>query len=182
MISRRVLLSVLGGVPWAVVLSEVRPAHANASGLEPVVIRSPNGRYLRGFLSLPRYLPAPAVLTIHGSLGLTDWYKSRAAAFAEEGFVGLAVDLFPGQLAGTLDGEHRLIDEADSNPGFVTETLVTWVDWLRREPRTNGKVGIVGWSFGAWWALKASMATPADATILLRLTGRGPHHAGRRDS
>jgi carboxymethylenebutenolidase len=99
-------------------------------------------------------------------LGLTDWYRSQAAEFAAAGFVGLAVDLFPGQLAWDLDGEQRLISEAFGDARRMTENLVDWVDWLRCDPRTNGKVGIVGWSFGAWWALRASIAAAPEATVL----------------
>jgi carboxymethylenebutenolidase len=105
-------------------------------------------------------------LTIHGSLGLTDWYRSQAGAFAEEGFVGLAVDLFSGRLARNLDGEQHLIAEADANIRSTTEALVTWVNWLRNSPCTNGRVGVVGWSFGAWWALRASIAAAPEATVI----------------
>jgi len=133
---------------------------------EFITINTPDGRQLNAFLSLPTELPAPAVLTIHGSLGLTDWYRSQAAEFAAAGFVGLAVDLFPGQLAWDLDGEQRLISEAFGDARRMTENIVDWVDWLRCDPRTNGKVGIVGWSFGAWWALRASIAAAPEATVL----------------
>jgi carboxymethylenebutenolidase len=164
-------------------------------------ISAADGRNLSAFLSLPRQLPAPAVLTIHGSLGLTDWYKSQAAELAKEGFVALAVDLFPGQVAGDLDGEQRLIEAAFSDTAKTTETLASCVNWLRCDPRTNGKVGIVGWSFGAWWALRASIAAAPDATViyyglrcsapaankmetveLARLKGPLPAHFGKFDS
>jgi carboxymethylenebutenolidase len=163
-ISRRAALSGLSAV--LALSSGVRCAVADADASKRITIGSPDGRTLSAFLSLPRQLPAPAVLTIHGSLGLTDWYKSQAAELAEAGFVGLAVDLFPGEVAGDLDGEQRLIEAASSNATKTTETLADWVQWLRRDPRTNGKVGIVGWSFGAWWALHASIAAGPDATVI----------------
>ena len=46
------------------------------------------------------------------------------------------------------------------------ETIAAWLAWLKADSRCNGKVGAVGWSFGAEWALEASMQTPVDATVL----------------
>jgi carboxymethylenebutenolidase len=141
------------------------------------MIQASDGRRLTAFLSLPKHLPAPAVVTIHGSLGLTDWYRSQAAAFAREGFVGLAVELFPGRLAWDLDGERSLIADADRDIALMTDTLASWVDWLTCDPRTNGRVGVVGWSFGAWWALVASTARAVDATVLYYGLRYGDHDA-----
>jgi carboxymethylenebutenolidase len=165
-ISRRSVLSGLAGLSCT--LATRHPGFAAGGGppLQPVAIRAGDGRRLTAFLSLPERLPAPAVLTVHGSLGLTDWYRSQAAAFAREGFVGLAVELFPGRLAWDLDGERSLIADADHDIASTTDTLAHWVDWLTCDPRTNGRVGLVGWSFGAWWALVASTARAVDATVL----------------
>jgi carboxymethylenebutenolidase len=163
-VSRRSALSTVSGV--LVLLSGVRPAPADGDDVTHITIRSAGSRTLSAVLSLPRQLPAPAVLSIHGSLGLTSWYKSQAAELAKAGFVGLAVDLFPGQVARDLDGEQRLIAAASCDAMGTTETLADWVQWLRRDPRTNGKVGILGWSFGAWWALHASIAAASDATVI----------------
>jgi carboxymethylenebutenolidase len=165
-ISRRTALSALSGLSALGLTSGVRSAMADIGSPQFTTISTRDGRQLNAFLSLPAHLPAPAVLTIHSSLGLTDWYRSQAARFAEAGFVGLAVDLFPGQQAWDPDGEQRLINEAFRDARRTTENLVDWVHSLRRDPRTNGKVGIVGWSFGAWWALSASIAAAADATVM----------------
>ena len=165
-ISRRAALSALSGLSVLAISSGVRSAMAATDAPRRITISAADGQNLSAFLSLPRQLPAPAVLTIHGSLGLTDWYKSQAAELAEAGFVALAVDLFPGQVAGDLDGEQRLIEAAFRDTAKTTENLAAWVNWLRCDPRTNGKVGIVGWSFGAWWALRASIAAVPDATVI----------------
>jgi carboxymethylenebutenolidase len=165
-ISRRAALSALSGLSVLAISSGARSAMADTGAPQRIAISAADGQNLSAFLSLPRQLPAPAVLTIHGSLGLTDWYKSQAAELARAGFVALAVDLFPGQVAGDLDGEQRLIAAAFSDTAKTTENLAAWVDWLRCDPRTNGKVGIVGWSFGAWWALRASIAAAPDATVI----------------
>ena len=53
-----------------------------------------------------------------------------------------------------------------SNPAKAVETITTWIEWLKAERRTNGNVGVVGWSFGAGWALEASINTPVEATVI----------------
>src|SRR4030095_4388091 len=111
-ISRRAALSGLSAV--LALSSGVRCAVADADASKRITIGSPYGRTLSAFLSLPRQLPAPAVLTIHGSLVLTDWYKSQAAELAEAGFVGLAVDLFPGEGGGGRGGQKRRIAGAST--------------------------------------------------------------------
>jgi carboxymethylenebutenolidase len=49
---------------------------------------------------------------------------------------------------------------------MATETLVAWIDWLKSDSRSTGKVGTVGWCFGGGWSLNASIATPVDATVI----------------
>jgi carboxymethylenebutenolidase len=166
LISRRTALTTLSGLPLVALTSSICPASSEIETPQLTPVRTEGGRQMNAFVSLPERLPAPAVLTIHGSLGLTDWYMAQATALAREGFVALAVDLFSGRVAHDLDGEQRLIDAAASDPAGTTAALADWVDWLRSDPRANGKVGIVGWSFGAWWALSGSIAGAADATVL----------------
>jgi len=166
LISRRTALTILSAPPLMALASGVRSAMSEIDPAEPITISTDVGRSLTAFLSLPERLPAPAVLTIHGSLGLTDWYRAQAEALAREGFVALAVDLFAGRIARDLDGEQGLIDSTDRDAVGTTRSLADCVHWLRSDPRTNGRVGIVGWSFGAWWALRASIAAPTDATVL----------------
>ena len=46
------------------------------------------------------------------------------------------------------------------------KTLVSWVDWLREHPKSNGKVGTVGWCFGGGWSLNTAIATPVEASVI----------------
>ncbi len=175
-IPRRMLLAGLASVALATVPKSGRRALADTA-LEDVSVKTPSGRTVSAVLAVPATVPAPSVLLIHGSGGLSDLYKSWAMEFAKEGFVGLAVDLYGGQ---------PRTDDA------MGETLVAWIEWLKGDGRTNGKVGIVGWSFGAKWALKASLAAPVEATVmyvsvtwprdeLTRLKGPVLGHFGERD-
>ena len=180
--SRRAALSGLTGLSVCALASRMGLAAAAGAARHSTTIDVRRGRSTRAFLSLPDRLPAPAVLTIHDSLGLSDWYRTRCEDLAKEGFVGLSVDLFAGRLARDLDGEEQLIDDAYRDPAATTKALVGWVDWLRRDPRTNAKVGIVGWSFGAWWALHTSIATPTDATVIYYGLKYGNAGAGEKET
>src|SRR5215831_8329560 len=164
--SRRAALSGFMGLCVDGLVSRVGRAAADATTPCSVTIGAGRRRVTKAFLSLPDRLPAPAVLTVHDSLGLSDWYKSQAQDLAREGFVGLAIDLFPGRLARDPDAEEQLIAAADRDRIATRNSLVACIDWLRRDPRTNGRVGVVGWSFGAWWALQASVAAPTDCTVI----------------
>ena len=159
--SRRTVLAGLAGVPIA---DLARPAYAQA-GFETVNLTISGGRNVSGVVALPANVPAPTLLLIHGSGGLIDVYKSFATDFARDGFFAAALDLFDGQTAGETT-RSRLRISVLSDPAKALETISTWLAWLKADSRSTGKIGVVGWSFGAAWALEASMATPVDATVI----------------
>lgn len=165
-IPRRMVLTGLASVPFlAPLTSSDRPASAQ-TGLETVSVKTPSGRTVFGVVALPATVPAPAVLLIHGSGGLSDMIKGFTDDFARDGFFALALDLFDGRTA-TDDATRAVLrNEANSQPAKATETIAGWIEWLKADRRTNGKVAVVGWSFGARWALEASINTPVEATVV----------------
>jgi carboxymethylenebutenolidase len=137
-------------------------------------VKTPSGRTVSGVVAVPATVPAPAVLLIHGSGGLVELYKGFTSDFARGGFFALALDLFDGRTAKDDATRAVLTNEANSNPAKATETIAAWIEWLKADRRTNGKVGVIGWSFGARWALKASINTPVEATVVyIGLIDRG---------
>jgi carboxymethylenebutenolidase len=133
------------------------------------------------------------VLLIHGSAGVSDNIKAFTRGFARDGFFALALDLYDGRLPKDDAMRSILMSEVNSNAAKAIETITAWVDWLKADARTNGKVGIVGWSFGAEWALKASVASPVEATVvyvglvwprdeLIHIKGPVLGHFGERDT
>lgn len=162
--ARRAALIGLAGIPFATLFAG-RGGGASAD-LETVTTQTPSGRALTGLLSVPSKTPAPAVLLIHGASGLNDFYRSVPVEFARRRFVGLMVDLFDGVVPTDASHSLDLVHAAEQHPERATETIVTWIDWLRGEHRANGKVGLIGYSFGAEWALRTAISTPVDATVL----------------
>jgi carboxymethylenebutenolidase len=144
-------------------------------------------------MAVPETIPAPAVLLIHGSSGVSDNIKGFVRDFARDGFFALALDLFDGRTAKDDATRSALRSEVNSDPAQATETIAAWLNWLRADHRTNGKVGVVGWSFGAGWAIRASTAAEVEATVLYvgvysygeaiaRLQGPVLGHFGERDT
>ena len=176
-IPRRMILTGLASVPFvAKLIRPNRPANAQ-TGLEAVSVKTPIGRPISGMVAVPATVPAPAVLLIHGSGGLVDVYKGFTSDFARDGYFALALDLFDGRTAKDEATRAVLTNEANSNPAKAAETIAAWIEWLKADHRTNGKVGVVGYSFGASWALEASINTPVEATVAYV----GLSHRGAKD-
>ena len=161
---RRTLLTGLAGLPLAVVLADPRLAALAAAGLETVTSKTPSGKEISAGLAVPATTPAPAVLLIHEWWGLNDQIKAVAAELAADGFVALAVDLYDGKVATDPETAQSYMQAVDG--AVATETLTTWIDWLKAEPRSTGKIGTIGWCFGGGWSLNASIAAPVAATVI----------------
>lgn len=163
-LARRQVLSGLAATSFAAVLADPRLAKAAADGLETVSITTKDGRSVKAALAMPARLPAPAVLLIHEWWGLNDQIKVVAAELAKEGYVALAVDLYDEKVATEPENARALMQAV--NADHATNTLQSWVGWLRDHDAVAGKVGTVGWCFGGGWSLNASIAAPVEATVV----------------
>jgi carboxymethylenebutenolidase len=169
MILRRQVLGALAATPLAglslaAVLSDPRLARAAAAGLEEVSLTTKGGRTVKAALAVPAKTPAPAVLLVHEWWGLNDQIKAMAAEFAKEGYLALAVDLYGGKVADNRTDAQAYMQAVDGDE--AKDTLASWIVWLRKQPRANGKIGTVGWCFGGGWSLVASIVEPVDATVV----------------
>ena len=154
----------MASLPLAAVLADPLLAQAAGNTLTPVTQTTDSGIKIKAFVALPDKTPAPCVLLIHEWWGLNDQIKSVAAEFARQGYIALAVDLYAGKLATTREDARAYMQAVDRQQ--ATQTLTTWIDWLRRHPQSTAKVGTVGWCFGGGWSLNASLAAPVDATVI----------------
>lgn len=173
MFSRRTVVKGLGGAPLAVVLADPLIARAVAGTLDTVSLTRPDGKTVSAALALPDAATAPAVLLIHEWWGLNDQIKAVAAELAKEGYVALAVDLYGGKVATTPEEARAYVGAVDA--ADATATLVAWMNWLRAHSKGSGKLATIGWCFGGAWSLNASLAAPADATVIYY--GRVPDSA-----
>jgi len=168
--ARRSVLKGLAGLPIAAVLADPRLARAAAAGLETVTL---NGQ--SAALALPAATPAPAVLLVHEWWGLNDQIKSVARAFADQGYLALAIDLYDGKVADNADDARAYMGQVQA--AKATATAGAWMDWLRAREGGTAGLGTVGWCFGGGWSLNASLTRPAEATVIYY--GRLVQDAGR---
>lgn len=165
-VQRRDVLKGAAALPLSAVLADAAITSAVAAELDTVSITTPSGRKVNASIALPAAQKAPTLVLIHEWWGLNDQIKAVAADYAKAGYVALAIDLYDGKV-GTNPTEARALMQAmmkDPKAGF--ETCGAWIDWLKKHPRSTGKVGTVGWCFGGAWSLNASIARPVDATVI----------------
>jgi carboxymethylenebutenolidase len=121
----------------------------------------------RGYMALPSEAKAPGVLLLHPWWGLNDFMKDLAERLAGEGYVVLVPDLFDGRVATTPDEAEQLVMSIAQDD--VAPKVQGAAQYLRADERTTGSaLGVVGFSYGASWALWLAENRPADvaATVL----------------
>ncbi len=111
----------------------------------------PGKKPASGLLALPRR-QGPGVVFIHAWWGLNDFFAQTAKNLAKEGFVVLAPDLFEGGVAKTPATAKKLRGKVDRK--WAKLALEGAVEYLRRHEQVNSHgIGVVGFSYGAWWGL-----------------------------
>ncbi len=119
-----------------------------------------------GYVVAPDSGTGPGVLVLHAWWGLTPFFREVCDRLADEGFVALAPDLHgDGRTADTPDEAEALLASTDPNrtAGLIASSLSA----LRGMPATpDGRVGILGFSMGASWALWAATRFPDDVAAV----------------
>ncbi len=101
--------------------------------------------------------PFPAVLLIHEWNGLVDRVRQVADAFADEGYVALAADMYSGRIGTNREENMALMQEAQGEPDRVIANLDAAVSYLRARDDVTGKVAAMGWCFGGGVALSFAL-------------------------
>jgi carboxymethylenebutenolidase len=122
---------------------------------------------VRGLLHRPAGEgPFPALVVVHGDVGLSDGVKEQARRLAEHGYVTLAVDLYHGETPGDLMDAHILGRALPDDR--VLADLKGAVDYLSvRSDVRSGAVGILGWDMGGGYALDAARADPRLRAVVV---------------
>lgn len=122
----------------------------------------------RGYLAVPRGAgPFPALIIIHEWNGLVDRVRQVADAFAAQGYVTLAADLYQGRTGSGPEENRRLASEARGNMPAVIANLNAAQRFLRQRADVTGKIGVMGWCFGGGVALSYALGGEHhDATAM----------------
>ena len=119
----------------------------------------------------------PGIVVLHPWWGLNEDVIAFADRLAGEGFAIAAPDLFDGSVASTIEDAERLAKSADE--AAVESLVLATIDWLAERLGPDSKIGLLGFSFGAWW----SVASAADrdrvtASVVYYGAVSGPELAG----
>jgi carboxymethylenebutenolidase len=108
---------------------------------------------------------APAMVVIHEIFGMTDWVENVADEFAEAGYIAIAPDLlsgmapnggrtkdFPASGGGGFGPAAQAV--AKLPPDQITADLNAAADYCKNLASCNGKVSVVGFSWGGSQAFR----------------------------
>src|SRR5580698_8074034 len=83
-----------------------------------------------------------AVVIVQEWHGINDEMRAKVDRFAREGFLALAPDLYHGKVATNDEEAGKLMGALDF--GRAVGEIGAAMQWLKTQPRSNGKVGVVG--------------------------------------
>lgn len=119
-----------------------------------------DNKTIDGFLASPdkpgRY---PGLVVIHDWWGLTDWMKQQTAKFADAGYVALAVDLYGGKTATSVD-EAQQLSSSLSDEHVLVQLMGAIVYLTTQNNVEHDRIGAVGWAMGGYYAVDLAMHVP----------------------
>ncbi len=129
---------------------------------------APSDSLTKGYLAVPKGNgPFPALILIHEWNGLVDRVRQVADAFAAQGYVTLAADLYHSRTGSNPQENMKLVQETRSDMPAVIANLNAAQHFLRQRKDVSGKIGVMGWCFGGGIALSYGLGGEHhDATAM----------------
>ncbi|HUJ29759.1 MAG TPA: dienelactone hydrolase family protein [Candidatus Acidoferrum sp.] len=157
----KVVLRWLVAVLALLLLAAAQTARAQeAPKTETVQFPGSNKTTVNGFVASPakpgRY---PSIIVIHDWWGLNDFVKQQTEKLAGEGFVALAVDLYGGKVTSDPAEAHEWSRSLNTDQA-VLNLMESIVYLSSRNDVERGRVGVLGWSMGGWYALQLAIRVP----------------------
>lgn len=164
------LIRLTGSVALAATAATMMASNAAAQGLSSetdpnitvadVTYAGAKGE-MKGYLVTPTGDgPFPAVIVVHENRGLVPHIKDVARRMALEGFIALAPD-FLSDLGGTpADEEAARPMFQQLSPDDVVANGIATIAYLKTAPKSNGKVGAIGFCWGGGTVNNLAAATP----------------------
>lgn len=133
---------------------------------EYITYNSPKGGgEIKGLFSVPEGKDGklPAIVVVHENRGLNPYIEDVGRRCAVAGFMSLAPDaLTPlGGYPGNDDEGRAMQRKRDRNE--MLEDFMAAFEYLKNHPRSNGKVGVVGFCFGGWISNMMAVNLPSLA-------------------
>ena len=144
-----------------------------------------DGRSVESMVAYPQSKDkAPAMVVIHEIFGMTDWVENVADEFAEAGYFAIAPDLlsgmapnggrtkdFPAATGGGFGPVGDVIRKLP--PDQITADLNAVADYCKSLPGCNGKVCVVGFSWGGSQCFRLA-TNRKDLSAAFVFYGSGP--------
>ena len=108
----------------------------------------------------------PAVIVIQEWWGVNDWVREQADRFAQQGYVALAVDLYRGRSATTMEEAHEL-SRALPEDRAVADLKAGYAYLASRPDVDPERIGVVGWCLGGGYALALTTQEPRLAASVI---------------
>ena len=125
-----------------------------------------------GYFSAPPSGTGSGILVLHAWWGLNDTIKEICDRLSAEGFIAFAPDLYNGKLAKTIAEAEALSNDLDSQQAMAITKQA--VDFLSVHKQVIGeKLGVVGFSLGAYFALGISAEAPDHVKAVVVFYGTG---------
>jgi carboxymethylenebutenolidase len=138
---------------------------------EQITITTEDGSFA-AYLARPSRSPAPAVVVIQEIFGVNQVMRDITDGLAKEGYLAICPDLFwriePGiDITDHSEAEWKrafeLFNAFDVDAGV--KDIAATIDFIRKDPACDGKVGTVGFCLGGQLAFLAAARTDADASV-----------------
>src|SRR3954462_6051412 len=164
----------VGGLTTLAIFESLRPNYAWAEQIKKddariavsyETVPSPDGNgSIKGYYARPAKISGklPTVLVIHENRGLNPYVEDVARRFAVANFIAFAPDGltslggFPG------NDEEGAVKFRSVNGPKMTEDFVASAKWLKKNPRSTGKIGAIGFCFGGGVVNQLAVRLGAD--------------------
>lgn len=124
----------------------------------------------RGYLAIPKSEEGFGVIVLHAWWGLNEFFQSFCERLSGKGFVVLAPDFYHGATTETVDEAKRLRSKV--NRTALTTELAGAAAHVRSLSAIAGaKIGVIGFSLGAYWASWLADSRPDDVCALVLFYG-----------
>lgn len=136
-------------------------------------IPGPNGESLRAYVATPEGQgPFPGIVLVHHMPGWDEFYLEMTRRFANHGYIAISPDLYQRAGSGTPeDVAAKVRADGGVADDQVVADLSAASKWVRSQPNSNGKVGIIGTCSGGRQAVLAASRAPADFDAVADLWG-----------
>lgn len=127
-----------------------------------------------GYLAMPKDGKGSPVLVLHAWWGLNTTIKDLCDRLADEGFLVFAPDLYRGDITDKIEEAEKLVKAFSKKDDQIQADLLDAISFLQsRSDEDNPQIDVIGFSFGAYYALDLSNRYPDIIRSVVVFYGTG---------